>query len=157
MTEEQTKRIFEFKHIYVKDVSFESPLAPGFFSEEKASTGLDVDVNLQSHALRDDKTEFECVLVIRATAKSEEGVIFLIEVAQAGIVEIQGFADADIGMLLNIAAPNTLLPFARETIAGLVSKGGFPQLLLKPLNFERIYQQKLKADEEKAQGNHTEH
>ena len=157
MTEEQTKRVFEFKHVYVKDVSFESPLAPGFFSEEKASTGLNVDVNLQSLALNDAKTEFESVLIIRATAKSEDNVIFLIEVAQAGIVEIQGFSDADIGMLLNIAAPNTLLPFARETIASLVSKGGFPQLLLKPLNFERIYQQKLKADEEKSQENHTEH
>ena len=157
MTEEQTKRVFEFKHIYIKDVSFESPLAPAFFSEEKASSGLDVNVNLQSRALNDDKTEFESVLLIRVTAKSEDDVIFLIEIAQAGVLEIQGFSDADIDMLLNIAAPNTLLPFAREAIASLVSKGGFPQLLLKPLNFERIYQQKLKADEEKVQGTHTEH
>ena len=157
MTDEQTKRVFEFKHIYVKDVSFESPLAPEFFSENKSSTNLDVDVNLHSRSLNDEKTDYECVLLIRVTAKSEDEVIFLVELSQAGVVEIQGFSDADLAMLLNIAAPNTLLPFARESIASLVSKGGFPQLLLKPLNFERIYQQKLKADAEKEKGTHTEH
>ena len=157
MTEKQSKRVFEFRHIYVKDVSFESPLSPDFFSKNKSSTGLDVDVNLQSRSLNDEKTDFECVLGIRVTAKLENDVIFLVELAQAGVIEIQGFSDADIAMLLNIAAPNTLLPFARETISSLVSKGGFPQLLLKPLNFERIYQQKLKADAEKANQTHTEH
>ncbi len=157
MTEKQIKRIFEFKHIYLKDVSFESPLAPEYFSETRTSTSLDVDVNLQSHRLNDSKTDYECVLLIRVTAKSNGDVIFLVEITQAGVVEIRGFSDADTTMLLNIAAPNTLLPFAREAIASLVSKGGFPQLLLKPLNFERIYQQKLKADAQKAKGTHTEH
>lgn len=157
MTEKQTKRVFEFKHIYIKDVSFESPLEPDFINQNKPSTGLDVDVNIQSRSLNDEKTDFECVLGIRVTAKSDDNVIFLVELAQAGLVEIKGFSDADMAMLLNIAAPNTLLPFAREAVASLVSKGGFPQLILKPLNFERIYQQKLKARAEKADETHTEH
>lgn len=157
MTDQQAKRVFELKHIYLKDVSFESPLAPAFFDSSKASTALDVDVNLSSRSLTDDKTDFECVLAIRVTAKSENEVVFLVEIEQAGVVEIQGFSDADIAMLLNIAAPNSLLPYAREAISSLVSKGGFPQLLLKPLNFERIFQQKLKADAEKAEGIQTEH
>ena len=76
MTEKQIKRVFEFRHIYVKDVSFESPLAPDFFSQNKPSTSMDVDVNLQSRSLNEEKTNFECVLGIRVTAKSDDDVIF---------------------------------------------------------------------------------
>lgn len=149
--------MFEFKHIYLKDVSFESPMAPGIFLENKPSTSLDIDVKLQSRKLSDTAADYECTLLVTVTAQSDGHTVFLVELAQAGIVEIKGFSDSDTATLLNIAAPNTLFPFAREAIASLVSKGGFPQLLLKPLNFDRLYQQKLEAEAQKAQQAPTEH
>ena len=157
MTEEKPKRIYELKQIYLKDLSFESPLVPQHFTQKAKSSGIDLDVNTQFRVLDEEKTLFECVLMIRVTAKTDDDTLFLTDVTQAGIVEISGFSDSDLEKLLNIAVPNILLPYVRETISSLVGKGGFPPLLLRPINFERIYFEKLKADKEKAEGAHTEH
>ncbi len=154
---EQPKHVYDIKHIYLKDLSFESPQVPNFFAEQNKSSGIDIDVNTQFRLLNEEKTLFECVLMLRITAKTEENTLFLIDLTQSAIVEISGFSDTDLEKLLNIAVPNVLLPYARETVSSLVGKGGFPPLLLRPINFERIYYEKLKADQEKKQGQHTEH
>ena len=69
--------------------------------------------------------------------------MFLVEVAQAGIFLIQGYTPEEMQFLIGSFCPNTLYPFAREAIADLITKGGFPPLLLQPLNFDAIYAQAL--------------
>ena len=73
-------------------------------------------------------------------------ILFLAEIQQAGIFGVQNVSDDQIGMVLEVACPHMLLPFAREELASLVAKGGFPQLLLSPVNFESIYRQKKEKE-----------
>jgi len=86
MTDEKPKRIYEIKHIYLKDSSFESPKVPEYFAQKAKSSGIDIDVNTQFRVLDDEKKLFECVLMLGITAKAEEETLFLVDVTQAGII-----------------------------------------------------------------------
>ncbi|GAJ10014.1 unnamed protein product, partial [marine sediment metagenome] len=94
----------------------------------------------------DEDGHYEVVLTIEATAKNEGKSMFLAEVQQAGLFQIQGFGDKETEMVLNVACPTVLLPFARAAITDVVSKGGFPQLLVNPVNFESLYAIKVKRE-----------
>ena len=83
----------------------------------------------------------EVTLTITVEAKDKDTTLFLAEVAQSGIFVIQGYSAEEQSILIGSFCPNTLYPFAREAISELVSKGGFPPLLLQPLNFDAIYAQ----------------
>ena len=85
-----------------------------------------------------------------AISKTGDSVLFLAEVQQAGIFEVKGFSDEELTLVLNIACPKILLPFAREVVAELVAKGGFPQLLINPINFEVLYAHRLQREKEQA-------
>lgn len=149
MTEEKIKvkevRL-EPRKIYLKDVSFESPMAPTIFTKGEVKPAIDVQLTLHHKQL--DKTFHEVVLQITATSKAEEDALFLIEVYQAGIFDIDCKDAQQLEMIKEVACANILLPFARETIADLVAKGGFPQLLLNPINFEALYTQKMQKQAE---------
>jgi len=80
------------------------------------------------------------------TSKMASETAFLVEIQQAGVFHIDGIPQSDLPLALEIACPTVLLPFAREAISDLVGKAGFPQLLLSPINFEGLYQQKMKAE-----------
>jgi preprotein translocase subunit SecB len=87
------------------------------------------------------------VLNITVTAKSGDKTAYLVEIQQAGIFALKGFANEQLGHLLGSYCPNILFPFAREAVAELINKGGFPAFLLAPVNFDALYaqhQQKLK-------------
>ena len=86
---------------------------------------------------------YESVLAVTVTAKSGDKNVFLAEVQQAGLFRIRGIPEGEIVKALEIACPTVLLPFARQAINGLVESGGFPQLLLAPVNFEILYAQEL--------------
>ncbi len=141
---EQKEISFNLKKVYVKDVSFESPLSPQIFLNEQAPE-VDVQMNI-THSKLDDADLYEVVLTITVTAKSAESKFFLCEVQQAGLFEVTGAYD-DLAMVLEIACPNILLPYVREAISELVGKGGFPQLLINPINFEALYHQKMMAQQ----------
>ena len=83
----------------------------------------------------------EVTLTITVEAKDKDSTLFLAEVAQSGIFVIQGYTAEELQILIGSFCPNTLYPFAREVISDLVTKGGFPQLLLQPLNFDAIFAQ----------------
>jgi len=126
--------------IYVKDLSFESPKAPMVFTTN-VSPQTQLNVRSSAQDVAPDTTEV--TLTITVEAKDKETTLFLAEVAQSGIFLIQGYAAEERSILVGSFCPNTLYPFAREMIADLVTKGGFPQLLLQPLNFDAIYAQAL--------------
>ena len=142
--EPEQQAAFNLQKTYIKDVSFESPLSPNVFTQQ-VSPQIDIQVNIGHARLDDEKAIYEVVLTATVTAKLDDKTLFLTEVHQAGVFQIKGVGEPELDMVLEIACPNILLPFLREAIADLVTKGGFPQLLLNPINFEALYQQKQEA------------
>jgi preprotein translocase subunit SecB len=126
--------------IYVKDLSFESPKAPMIFT---TNVSPQTQLNVRSSAQQVAPDTQEVTLTITVEAKDKDSTLFLAEVAQSGIFLMQGYTPDEISILVGSFCPNTLYPFAREAIAELVTKGGFPQLLLQPLNFDAIYAQAM--------------
>ncbi len=139
--EGQAQQQFAVQRIYSKDLSFESPATPDVFRQQWQPK-VNVDLNTKTDKI-DDEGNHEVVLTITITAKLDEATAFLVEVQQAGIFLIQGFEGEDLRRILGTAAPNILFPYARETIDSLCVKGGFPPVMLAPVNFDALYQQAL--------------
>ncbi len=147
---EESSQQFAMQHVYVKDMSFESPAAPEIFKQQ-FQPSVNMELNTKAEKLND--TEFEVVLTITITVKSQEDAAFLVEVQQAGIFLVAGFEDQQLAPLLGIAAPNMLFPYAREAVDSLAVKGGFPPLALRPVNFEHLFRQaQLQAQQQQEQG-----
>jgi len=149
---EAVEQKFIIQKIYTKNISFEAPNTPGIFTSE-FKPNLEVNLNVESKGLEDGV--FHVVLRVTATTKIEEHTAFLCEVEQAGIFTLQGFNQDEIGYLLGAQCPNTLFPYAREAISDLVTRGGFPQLLLEPVNFEAMYQGHLEQAAQQKPENET--
>jgi len=135
-------QLFKILRVYIKDVSFESPQAPKVFTQSTQwQPNVSLHLNTESKVLDNDNYEVE--LTVTATVKLGEDVAYLIEIKQAGLFMIKGFETERLGPMLGSFCPNILFPFAREEIAALVQKGGFPQMLLDPVNFDALYAQHL--------------
>ncbi|NKB38821.1 MAG: protein-export chaperone SecB [Gammaproteobacteria bacterium] len=141
---------FGLQKIYVKDVSFEIPDSPMVFQEEWEPS---VNMDIGNTAAKIAEDIFEAVLSVTITVKSGEKTMYLIEAQQAGIFHIAGLPDESINKMLATTCPNILFPFARETISDLVTRGGFPQLLLAPVNFDALYAQKEYQAQQEKEGN----
>jgi preprotein translocase subunit SecB len=126
--------------IYVKDLSFESPKAPQIFT---TTVSPQTQLNIRSSAQDLGNNNHEITLTLTVEAKDKDTTLFLIEIAQAGIFLIQGYSAEEHSVLLGSFCPNTLYPFAREAVSDVVGKGGFPQLLLQPINFDALYMQAM--------------
>ena len=122
--------------IYIKDLSFESPKAPDVFATNAAPQ---TQLNIRSGAREVAPDTQEVTLTLTVEAKGEDNTLFLIELVQAGVFLIQGYTDEEQQMLTGSYCPGSLYPFAREAIADIVARGGFPQLLLQPINFDALY------------------
>ena len=149
MSTEQQEQQFIIQRIYVKDVSFEAPNSPGMFTQEW-NPDTNLDLNTHVNPLSSDNYEVE--LAITITVKSSDKTAFLVEVTQAGVFFITGYAQEQINHLLAAYCPNILFPYAREVIASLVSKGSFPELHLSPINFDALYARRLQEEQVKEQG-----
>lgn len=134
-----TNQAFALQQIYVKDLSLEAPSTPQIFREQAVEPETELNIR-NSHARLEDN-HFEVVLSITVHAKHGDRTIFLVELLQAGIFLIDGFSAEQTAMLLGTQCPATLFPYARETISTLIGKGGFPPLVLQPINFESLYAQ----------------
>ncbi|GMR17521.1 MAG: protein-export chaperone SecB [Gammaproteobacteria bacterium] len=139
--------------IYVKDVSFESPHAPQVFT--KSDWVPQTNLNLRSMHTALDNDHHEVVLTITVDTKHEDKTLFLVELHQAGIFHISGYDGEEMASLLGSFCPGILFPYARETIAGMVCKGGFPDFTLQPINFDALYAQSRQqaAEQPAAAGN----
>ena len=126
--------------IYIKDLSWESPKAPLVFT---TNVQPQTQVNIRSGSIDVAPNTQEVTLTLTIEAKDKDATLFLAEVAQAGIFLIEGYTAEEKAVLLGSFCPSTLYPFAREAIADLVSRGGFPQLLLQPINFDAVYAQAI--------------
>lgn len=136
--------VFSIEKIYVKDLSLEIPHAPQIFLERETPA---IEVQLHSEGSGIDEGMFQVVLTVTVTAKLGEKTLFLVEVGKAGIFQIRNVPQDDIDPILSVACPNILFPYARETVSDLVTRAGFPPVLLSPVNFESIYQQRLMSEQ----------
>ncbi len=131
---------FSIQKIYTKDISFETPNAPKIFTNKWEPK---VDFNLGTNLDTLEDGLFEVTLTVTVTVTTQETTAYLVEVVQAGIFSLSGFSDQEMGPMFGSFCPNVLFPYAREVVSDLVSKGGFPQLILAPVNFDAIYAQHL--------------
>ncbi len=144
MSEENQQ--FAIQKIYLKDVSLESPNAPQVFSEGEWKPEVNIQINTVHQSVGENL--HEVVLTITVTAKQGETTAFLIEIKQAGVFTISGFADENLAGMLGAYCPEALFPYAREAISDLVTKGGFPQLVLAPVNFNALYAQQMQQQQQ---------
>ncbi len=131
--------VFTIEKIYMKDLSVEVPNGPQVFLEREAPS-VEVGVRSEAKPLSQEGL-FEVVLAVTVTAKIKDKTLFLVEAAQAGIFQIRNVPQQDLGPLLGIACPNTLFPYAREAVSAVITRAGFPPVVLAPMSFEAIYQQ----------------
>jgi preprotein translocase subunit SecB len=142
-------QLFKIQRVYLKDVSYESPQSPAvFLGSTNWQPNVSLHLNTESSKLENDI--YEVILTVTATVKLGEEVAYLAEIKQAGLFLIKGFEPARLGPMLGSFCPNLLFPFAREEIASLVQKGGFPQLLLDPVNFDALYAQHVESAKQNA-------
>lgn len=137
---ENTQPVFNIEKIYVKDLSLEIPNAPQIFLE-RAQPDIQVQLHTESKPVGDGL--FQSDLTVTVTAKLGDKTMFLVEATQSGIFQIRNLPEDDMNPVLGIACPNILFPYARETVSDVVTRAGFPPLLLAPVNFEALYQQRL--------------
>lgn len=144
MTDPQ-QPVFSIDKIYVKDLSLEVPNAPEVFMDP-AQPQLEVQLSSSGERIGTNEL-YEVVVTLTVTAKAGEKTIFLVEAAQAGIFTISGVPADDMDPVLGIACPNILFPYARETVASIINRAGFPAVNLAPVNFEAIYAQRLQEQQ----------
>ncbi len=146
---QEQKQTFELQRIHLADASFESPQAPAIFTKEQKFNS-NVELNASNRKLGDNV--YEVMLNVSLTVKSEdEKVAYLVEIKYAGVFTARGFENEQLSHLLGSYCPNLIYPFAREVVSDLVTKGGFPQMLLAPINFDALYTQHMEQHK-KAQG-----
>ena len=122
---------------YVKDLSFENPSAPHRSAEAERSP--DITVNVQVEVRRLDETSFEVNLQITANARHQEQPVFLVELTYAGVFTLIGIPQESMEAALLVECPRLLFPFARRIVADITRDGGFPPLLLAPIDFFALY------------------
>ena len=132
---------FTVEKLYVKDVSFEVPGAPGVFND---TAQPQLQMNLNQSVTRLNDAAFEVVLGITLTCSTEEKSLYVAEVKQAGVFGLAGFDAPTLDAMLGTHCPNVLYPYARQLISDLIQAGGFPPFLLQPINFEALYAEGLK-------------
>ena len=148
--QEQTQQpVFTIEKIYIKDASLEVPNAPHVFLQQEAPQ-VGIELSNAGRAIGDGV--FEVEITVTVTSKAEENVVFLVEVAQAGIFQIRNVPNENIEAILGITCANILFPYAREAVSDLVTRAGFPAVLLNPINFEALFaQQKQQQMQQQAE------
>lgn len=135
--------IFSLDKIYVKDVSLEVPNAPKIFLNREQPN---IELNISFKTDKIDEAVYQTVLHAVVTAKVGEEVMFLVEVDQAGIFQMKNFPEEQLQLLHNVECPNVLFPYLREVISDLTVRAGFLPVVLAPVNFAFLHQQKSQAE-----------
>jgi len=148
---EEDEVTFRILGQYLKDLSFENPNAPASLNPEAESPNIEISVNVNANVLAENTYEVE--LALKAMATAGEQTIFAVELLYAGVFQVENFPDENLQPLILIECPRMLFPFARQILASASRDGGYPPLLLDPIDFSGLYQQKMaEAAEEEASG-----
>ena len=131
---------------YVKDLSFENPGAPQSLRPRSAAPNINVAINVQANPVADNQLEIELRLEARAADKDSGEVLFASELVYAGIFQFNNIPPDQVRPLALVECPRLLFPFARQIIAEASRNGGFPQLLIEPVDFATLYRQQAAGE-----------
>ncbi|AWF83115.1 protein-export chaperone SecB [Microbulbifer sp. A4B17] len=140
---------FAMQRIYLKDLSFETPMGAEVFKKQWKPQ-VNQELNTKTAKIEDDL--YEVALTLTITVKLEEDTAFLVEVKQAGLFGIKGLEGQQLAQALNTACPQILFPYAREVIDNAVVKGSFPALMLPPVNFDALFAAALDKAQKESEG-----
>ena len=121
---------------YIKDLSFENPRAPHSLRQQSAQPSVDINVDVKAQSLGQDT--FEVVLTIKSTAKTQDDALFLVELAYAGVITVRNVPQEMLSAVILVETPRLLFPFARNIIADTTRDGGFPPLMINPIDFSEL-------------------
>lgn len=137
---------------YVKDLSFEVPGAPGIFSQIKTQPAVNINLDVQARRIQEGQSVYEVSLMVRAEAQEPAGsqgngqsaglstTVFVAELTYAGVFTLSGLPDNAVEPVLLVECPRILFPFARNILADVTRDGGFPPVLLQPIDFVALWQ-----------------
>lgn len=145
-TQPTQQKGLQIKRIYLKDLSFETPMGVEAFNRAWKPK-IDQELNVQVNNL--DDSHYEVVLLMTITATMEGKVVFLVEVKQAGLFAINGLEKAQLSQVINTTCPQILFPYTREVIDSTLSRGAFPPLMLPPINFDAVFAQAVQQVQKK--------
>lgn len=150
--EQDNQPQFAVQRVYIKDVSYEAPNVPVMFTKDWAPQ-VNLDINTRTKKLNEE--HYEVVLTVTVTVTNADENAFLIEVQQAGLFRIAGLEGQQLQHALGAFCPNMLFPYARENVDSLAVKGGFHPLMLAPVNFDAIFAEQMKKQQEPAGSQET--
>ncbi|MET0169099.1 MAG: protein-export chaperone SecB [Aliihoeflea sp.] len=132
---------------YVKDLSFENPGAPASLRNRNQPPGININVNVNANPIADK--EYDVVLTLNAKAEADNAVLFNVELVYGGIFRVDGFPQEHMLPLLFIECPRLLFPFARQIVADITRQGGFPPLMIDPIDFAQMFQRRMAEEQAK--------
>lgn len=133
---------------YVKDLSFENPGAPKSLVSRGNPPSININVNVNANPV--SGTDYDVVLTLAAKAEQENSVLFNVELVYGGVFRVEGFPKEHLLPILFIECPRLLFPFARQIIADATRNGGFPPLMIDPIDFAQMFQQRMAQEQAKA-------
>jgi preprotein translocase subunit SecB len=139
---------FRIEKLYLKDMSLEVPNAPQVFMQAESP---ELEVQVRNEAAQFGDALFEVVVTVTVTARAAEKTVFLVEAAQAGIFSVSGFSPAELEPLLGVGCPTILYPYVREAVSDMVTRAGFPPVVLQPVSFEQAYLQQKQQQQQQQQ------
>lgn len=148
--EQQLQAGFAIQKIYLKDISFETPSGLEAFTKAW-KPNVQQDLNIQVTPVEEGL--FEVLMLLTITARIDDKVVFLVEVKQGGLFIINGLDGIQLSHAINTLCPQILFPYARETIDSLLTRGGFPPLMLAPINFDAVFAQAVMQAQQQAEAN----
>jgi preprotein translocase subunit SecB len=128
---------------YIRDLSFENPGAPGSIMGGAGNPAFNVNISVAVKKQNDEV--FAVELTLNAKAERESNVLFNVELVYGGVFRIRNIAESDMPLLLMVECPRLIFPFARQVLASVTQQGGFPPLMMEPVDFMAIYRQNLAA------------
>lgn len=131
---------------YIKDFSFESPGAPASLRQRDKAPSININVNVNANPIQG--AEYEVILTLNAKASDDNAVLFNAELVYGGVFKVEGFKQEHMLPILFIECPRLLFPFARQVIADSTRQGGFPPLMIDPIDFTAMFQQRIQKEQE---------
>ena len=134
---------------YIKDLSFENPSAPRSLQARDKAPSININVNVNANPL--SEAEFDVVLTLNAEAKEGDKTLFNVELSYGGVFRVTGFPQEHMLPLLFIECPRLLVPFARQIVADATRNGGFPPLMIDPIDFAQMFTQRMAEERVRSQ------
>ena len=134
---------------YVKDFSFENPGAPRSLQARDKAPAINISVNVNANPL--SETDFDVILSLNAEAKDGDKILFNAELAYGGVFRVTGFPQEHMLPVLFIECPRLLFPFARQIVADATRNGGFPPLMIDPIDFAQMFTQRMAEERVRSQ------